>query len=326
MNATGSVVVGTDLGPAADEAVRQAHQYCIERQSRLVVCHVIPSPLRMNVLFPQLNMEATRHGFEPLRIAGLVERRVRQLTKRSRGEFDVIVEDGTPDEALVRCAEKHHAELVVVGGSSDGAVGSFLGGVAERVVRYANGPVLVARPARPTGRVLIATDFSNASLPALAAAVIETKRRHAQLHIVHCLYFGSGNTTSIYPTVVGPSSLPIDDGSIAELHRQAKRRMESVLRRFSAIAELHVVRGEPASAILALSDELRAELLVVGTRGRTGLSRLVLGSVAEFVVRHAKQPTLVVRLAPFNPRARWLRSTEDGPAGTAASSAQSRRA
>ena len=70
-----------------------------------------------------------------------------------------------------------------------------------------------------------------------------------------------------------------------------KREMERV----RATGDAEVVDGSPASAVLEHAEKLGAELIVVGTHGRTGLSRLALGSVAEHVVRSAGCPVLVVR-------------------------------
>jgi nucleotide-binding universal stress UspA family protein len=78
--------------------------------------------------------------------------------------------------------------------------------------------------------------------------------------------------------------------------RQAMREtMTRELERVRATGEVRVVDGPPASAITELADSLDAELLVVGTHGRTGFSRLALGSVAERVARAASSSVLVVR-------------------------------
>jgi nucleotide-binding universal stress UspA family protein len=62
------------------------------------------------------------------------------------------------------------------------------------------------------------------------------------------------------------------------------------------VGAARVLDGSPASAIVACAENLRAELVVVGSRGRTGLARMVLGSVAEGVIRNASCSVLAVRL------------------------------
>lgn len=65
----------------------------------------------------------------------------------------------------------------------------------------------------------------------------------------------------------------------------------------NAVGDVRVIRGDAAAAVVGFAHETGAELLVVGTKGRSGLARLALGSVAERVVRNAPCPVLAVRLS-----------------------------
>lgn len=76
-----------------------------------------------------------------------------------------------------------------------------------------------------------------------------------------------------------------------------REQLLAALARFDADGEPVVEEGPAPEAILRVAPELPAELLVLGTAGRTGLSRMLLGSVAEAVARSAPCPVLVVRLA-----------------------------
>ena len=73
--------------------------------------------------------------------------------------------------------------------------------------------------------------------------------------------------------------------------------IETALQRENVPGEALVVAGNPATANTETAVKLGAELVVVGTHGRTGLSRITLGSVAERVIRHASGPVLAIRLA-----------------------------
>ena len=81
-----------------------------------------------------------------------------------------------------------------------------------------------------------------------------------------------------------------------ELRAHLLTRLQASLERFRAEGERLVVDGPAAIAIVKAARDLPAELVVVGTRGRTGLSRLTLGSVAEAVLSSAPCSVLVVRL------------------------------
>ena len=75
----------------------------------------------------------------------------------------------------------------------------------------------------------------------------------------------------------------------------ATRKVEELAGAVGISIEKRIVEGQPAAEILRLAEELPADLIVVGSMGRTGLSRFLLGSVAEKVVRNSKVPVLVVQ-------------------------------
>jgi nucleotide-binding universal stress UspA family protein len=157
------------------------------------------------------------------------------------------------------------------------------------VVRHAHCHVLVARPAAgPT--VLSATDASEPAHAALAAAAVEAARRSAPLVIVHCMDL-------LLPGVVGYEVPPLGPEVIAALRTQWQHRLEEALVKVNARGEVRVEEGPAGPVIAKLAAELPAALVVVGTHGRTGLRRMVLGSVAEAVVRTAPSSVLVVRLS-----------------------------
>jgi nucleotide-binding universal stress UspA family protein len=291
------VLVATDLSEAADEAIRQGHERAREGGGELVVCHVVPDLLRSNPLFPQRAGEEMAGLLETeQQAAKAVELRVVALTGRPLDGFRLIVESGAPDAGIVRAADEVRATLVVV--SSRGTTGldrALLGSVASRVVRYAHCPVLVARPHEKTGRILAATDFSDPALPAVAAAVEDARARAARLTLLHSI--------DVFPNpaigwgapfgaawVVPPKEL------VAEVRKSAESALQGTLQRFGVEGDILAVEGDAASAILEAARTLPAELLVLATRGRTGIARMVLGSVAEKVIAAAPCSVLAVRL------------------------------
>jgi nucleotide-binding universal stress UspA family protein len=155
--------------------------------------------------------------------------------------------------------------------------------------------VLVARPHEKTGRVLAATDFSDPALPAVAAAVEEARIGGARLTLLHsvdvfpnpAIGWGAPFGTS---WVVPPQEL------VDEVRKSAESALRSTLERFGVEGDPLVAEGDAASAILEAARALPAELVVLATRGRTGITRMVLGSVAERVVATAPCSVLAVRL------------------------------
>jgi nucleotide-binding universal stress UspA family protein len=290
------VLAATDLSAPADEAIRQADVWARAAEARLAVCHVLPNPLRANPLFPELNARmaiaattlAARAGRE-------LEERVSALSGRGPGELEVRVEEGDPLPMILRFAEQWDADLLVVG--SHGASGVpriLLGSVGDRAVRYAHCSVLVARSCSRSGQVLAATDLSAASLPAVTAAAGYARRHRARLSVLHAV--DPGLSFAAY-TVLERGGPPLT--SLEETGRRAReaaeRSLAETLTRLEVRAEVLVEDGPAAPAILRAADRLGADLVVVGTHGRTGLERLALGSIAETVVRAAACPVLVLR-------------------------------
>jgi nucleotide-binding universal stress UspA family protein len=218
-------------------------------------------------------------------------KRVNKIRPGGARRVDVIIEQGTAHAGILRAAERIGAGLIVVGGKADAEGVVVLGGTEEHVARYADCPVLVARPS-PRGKVLAATDFSDPALPAIEAAASEARRRKTDLVIIHVmeplsLVLSSGDGMVM-------DALPID--MTQQLTAVSKERLDKSVRRFKAKGGGLLRQGLAAQEILSAASRLRAQLVVVGTHGRTGLSRVALGSVAEAVVRKAACSTLVVRL------------------------------
>lgn len=171
-----------------------------------------------------------------------------------------------------------------------------LGSVAEGVVRHASCPVLVARPSPATGRVLAATDLSDPSFPAITAANAEARRRKAKLTVAHCMDFPPTMMALGFAPV---APLPPDaQGSRVARSDEAAARVRETLAKLGVTAEVVVAEGTARATIPEIAEQLPAELVVVGTRGRTGLKRLLLGSVAESIVRHVGCSVLAVRSHP----------------------------
>jgi nucleotide-binding universal stress UspA family protein len=280
------VLVATDLSEAADEAIRQGHERARLEGGELVVCHVVPDMLRYNPLFPQ-RASAEMAGLleSEQQAAKAVELRVVALTGRPIDGFRLHVE-----------TDAVKATLVVV--SSRGTAGldrMLLGSVAARVVRYAHCPVLVARPHEKTGRVLAATDFSDPALPAVAAAVEEARVRGARLTLLHSVD-GFPNPAIGWGAPFGASWVVPPQELVDEVRKSAESALRSTLERFGVEGDPLVAEGDAASAILEAARALPAELVVLATRGRTGITRMVLGSVAERVVATAPCSVLAVRL------------------------------
>ena len=140
-------------------------------------------------------------------------------------------------------------------------------------------------------RILHSTDFSAASAPAFQRAAMLAKACRVPLVLLHVMtppspFIGEGTTPHTYAEL------------LLLARRSARKRLTALLtraRRQGIRAQAVFVEGLPAEEILRATRRARADLVVIGTHGRSGVSRLFMGSVAERVVRESRVPVLTVR-------------------------------
>jgi nucleotide-binding universal stress UspA family protein len=138
--------------------------------------------------------------------------------------------------------------------------------------------------------ILVPTDFSADADAALEHALDFAKLFGARIHLLHAYYLA--------PQAATPWSYSFPAGLIDEVRQDATRRIEQLRERVKArgLEVSSEVSGEPPSlAIIAAAERQRADLIVMGTRGLTGVKHVLLGSVAERTLRHAPCPVLTVK-------------------------------
>ncbi|MFP4228267.1 MAG: universal stress protein [Salinivenus sp.] len=205
------------------------------------------------------------------------------------------IESSAPAEALVDYVEANDLDLVVMGTHGRRGVNRMLfGSVTEEVVRAASCPVLTVRadaeraPDQAVRRVLVPTDFSDASLSALRHAKEIAMTYGAEIDLLHVVDMPT------YPSAydIDPVSFPT-----AEVLERTEEQLGDLAR--EEIGYEHVMVssevGHPAHTILTYVEEQEVDLVVIATHGRTGLDRLVLGSVTERVLRQSPTPVFVVK-------------------------------
>ena len=278
------ILVATDLGESADEAIRQAHEWATTIGADLVASFVIPQAIREESAFPPAYEDDAVALLElERRASDLVSDRVSALTRRGPDEFKVLVDGGRTELGIVRMADETKASLIVVGHRRSSELDRLLlGSISERVVRYASCSVLVTRRHRRSDRILAAVDQSDAAPSIVGEAARIAARRKASLTVLHCFESSDAEAES------SPRGTRKIDAGMAD-------RWSELFEREGVRGQVDIVDGEPREAIVRKADQLDAELIVVGTRGRAGLARIMFGSVAETVARTANCPVLAVR-------------------------------
>lgn len=201
-------------------------------------------------------------------------------------------------QEICEAASRQGQELIVIG--THGRTGLkhfFFGSTAERVVRFAPCSVLVVRGLTQTpkikkpGKILVPVDFSrNSNLAVDAAAAIAREFGSALIlsHILPSYNQVSESQFVDYATLEG------------ELRESAQKELLAIstnVAEHGVPAATFLSHGRPATEIVLVAEQLKADLIVISTHGRTGIQHALLGSTTEQVVRHAGCPVLVLRQA-----------------------------
>lgn len=142
-------------------------------------------------------------------------------------------------------------------------------------------------------RVLVPTDGSEAVNPAIETALDVSQTYDATLHILYIV-----EPPSVSGAIGGATSM---DEVLEGLEREGQRAIEKIVARAeeqNVETETAVQKGNPRDDILGYAEDNDVDLIVMGTHGRTGVKRTLLGSVSEAVVRHSEIPVLTVHRTP----------------------------
>ena len=288
------ILCATDLSADADLAVVAADEIARLFGSRLVFVHAVPYPAPAQVLFPHLVKGTTDRLMAVSRVASeTVAARVASLTARTAEDVDVRVDVGAPDEVIVDTAEESGADLLVIGVAGSDSEGEGLGASALRIARHAHCPVLVARKGPAKGPILAATDLSDPAQGALAIASLLSAKIGEPMVALHVVDY---SPMVVVPEAFGPGiPIPVSEEEHKAILKAAADRLLDVITRLEIKADRLVEEGAPPDRIVSVAEQIEARMVVVGTAGGGGLRRMLLGSVAEDVLRLAPCSVLLVR-------------------------------
>lgn len=294
------ILLATDGSRAADQARDLVAALPWREGGRVRIVSVAPT--RADLLgvpwVVDIQPDADRVEDEALRVhrdaLDTAEREIRSA--RSDLVIEPILVRGRAASAIVDEARSMPADLIVVGHRGHGRWESMLlGSVSSEVVDHAPCPVLVARDER-LGPILFADDGSPSAR--LAEAVLTRWPLFAGLPMTVLTVAEEHPGTTAFAPLLYPEAMAqyVESAHEAERSRHAENA--------AAASRLHeagfevtavVAQGDPAHVIVTEASARQAGLIVVGTRGQTGLQRLILGSVARNVLLHAPCSVLIVR-------------------------------
>ncbi len=276
-----AIVVGVDGSPHGQEALEWAAAEASTGQRPLHIVHGFTWPM-MGVPFELASLALPDARLQAAAEAVLLdaETRARDLAPDVKVTTELVM--GSTERALLQQA--HDAEMIVVGSQTMHAFTElFTGSGPATLAAHASCPLIIVHrrtdQRSPASRVVVGTDGSDASEPAVDFAFEAAARHGASLTAVHAW----SPPTSVFPEAV-----------VAQHERERLLGvLEAKARRFPQIeVEVKLVDDDPGRALTEESAD--AELIVVGSRGRGGLQGLLLGSVSQTVLHDAECPVAVV--------------------------------
>jgi len=295
-----NILVPVDFSAQSLSAVAFALPLIKHFGAHLHLVHVFPNdhPISTIVDLPLVlpELEANRSVHEHLK--NVAKKYAIQLPREN-----LHVLKGRPFEQICQLPRDIDIDLIVIATRGNtGFKHLVLGSTTERVVRYSPCPVLVAREDRKPHnakfalrrlsfrRILVPIDFSECSLIGLTYAKTLAKEFGAKLVLLHSVHLNYYVTSDEYAHHDFPFLLQQDE-------KAARGQMRDLIRQtdWEGIElESSLQIGHAGDQICVSAREHAADLIVTATHGSTGLKHVLLGSTAEYVVRHASCPVLVV--------------------------------
>lgn len=285
-----TMLFAADFSDSSKAAFRVASALAREGKTRVFVLHVPEPPL----IVGDMGAPVPMYGLDPAMLSTLKERLRAEYTPNHPIDVEYHVREGMPVEEILDAAGQIDADLIVMGTHGRRGLGRLLAGsVAEAVMRQARCPVLALRQPAAEGAwsgvsdpvILHPTDFSERSAPALWVARALARDWGARLVLMH-----AAPPVALYEG--GVVNMDAIDASREDLEAM---RLGLVGDEMKHEPEAVFVQGDPAAEIPRAAEDLGAHLIVMGTHGRTGLGRLLMGSVAESTLRRAPCPVLAVK-------------------------------
>ncbi|WP_433633449.1 universal stress protein [Halomicrococcus sp. NG-SE-24] len=279
-----NILVPTDGSDCAQAAVGYAEDLATRYEARVhALCVADPRTLENAPQSDQIKQER----------AETAERTCNELSE-SGVEVEQAVRTDIPHKAILRYATEQDIDLVVMGTHGRTGVERYLlGSVTEKVVRLSNVPVLTVKAkddgeiTYPYTDILVPTDGSEGAEAAIGPAVDIASTYDARIHALSVI------DTMAMGTDVGSGAI-LD--ALEESAQSAVETIEEQATQASVTAvETAIQHGYPYRAIRSYVEEHDIDLVVMGTHGRSGIERYLLGSVAEKTVRTSPVPVMTVR-------------------------------
>jgi len=286
-----SLLVPVDLTPSSDRVLGRLSLLPVADDGRVTLLHVVPASLAAS---EQRRAERDAHKALAVEVRHLRQQIHRKIS------IEPLVEIGAAAKQIAARARAVRAELIVMGRGGGRALrDTFLGSTAERVVRQAQRPVLVVRLAARAAyaRPALALDLDQAAHEAVRLMLRVLPPPRPRVEVMHA--FDVPYQALIYPSLSEDEAEDAKDELRASASHELAKLLATALAKAGARPEdapwkTHVRYGSARSVVEKAVNKAEADLLVLGTHGRSGAAYVFLGTVAGDLLRAARCDVLVV--------------------------------
>jgi nucleotide-binding universal stress UspA family protein len=293
------ILLATDGSEPSEIAARTALDLAKRLDSEVHVIHVAPEHPYVRAHYDLRDQEEE----EGLRREDqrMLDEYVDHLRKAGGTVAESYLRVGEAAKEIIELAEELGVGLIVLGSRGHGRIRrALMGSVSMGVLRHAHCSVLNVRGHGPEqgrgsllGKILVAIDGSEEACEAAQAVTEVANATGSEVHLVYTMQ------KERYKPHLGPEMWKGWEEGFEHAKLSARSWVEQEAERMrgegTKAVESHLLIGRPDAAIVWSAEELGARLVVVGSRGLGGISRALIGSVSDSVVRHAHCPVMVIR-------------------------------
>lgn len=293
------VLAAIDFSPASERVLKEAERIAFKEGADLTALHVIDSDIEQQL----------RQVYPHLTEGDVVERArahlADSLEKTAGGEFPIRSEValGHPFDEIVSAVGAHRVDLLVMGSKGLSHRDDVTGFTAAKCVRKSPAKVLLVRERHqgPYRKIVACVDFSETADLAVQHAVHLARQDGAQLELLHVVRKLHLGMLGLDYLSLDLESAPTFEKSPPNLEREVQERLRSQPEDTSGLDISIAIVESPSigRGVIEHLNETGADLVVMGTRGRTGLNRLLMGTIAEKVIHSSPCSVLAIKPEGF---------------------------